>query len=104
MDDATIKAVCLISDEGQAIEAICALERKFGLVVSAVTRYDVECEFHSLLENDDTPMRDLTDEEWDLFRSQWGWRKGIRQAMWDEVPGMIRDDLIEAGLIGNYGA
>jgi hypothetical protein len=104
VDDATTKAVDLIVDEGQAIEAICALERRFGLVVSAATRYDVECEFQSLLEDDGIPMRDLTDEEWDLFRTQWGWRKGIREAMWDGIPGMIRDDLIEAGLIGGDGA
>lgn len=88
-----------INTREELINALIALERKFDVRISVVTRGDVNDEFSQCHEFDGEGARDMTDEEWDKFRSQWFWRKGHSEIMWDSVPDAIRWDLRDAGLL-----
>lgn len=90
-----------INTRDEMIDALIALERKFDVRISVVTRADVEDEFSQCHEFDGEGARAMTDAEWDKFASEWFWRKGYSEIMWDSVPDAIRWDLRDAGLIPN---
>lgn len=64
-----------IADESEAIDAIIAIERRFHMVGSTWTRGDVNERFGDMYENIGLPRREMSDAEWDTFRSGGLWTK-----------------------------
>ena len=85
---------CLDSDD-DAISALVAIERKFGMVGCTYTRLDVNEMFRSMFESHELDVRDLTDAEWDEFRAMWFWRKGYQDVLGAGASDAIYDDLTE---------
>lgn len=75
----------LPSDLEKLITHLYALEKQYGIVVTVVTRGDVEDAWREghFAGGDDAPL--FTDEMWDKFQDTWAWRKGLSEAMWDGV-------------------
>lgn len=83
------------------IDIIICLEFHYDIRLTAVTRDDVESEYQDVWEweSDDGKRPKMTEDEWQKFRSQWFWRKGHSEIMWDGVTDAICWDLREAGLL-----
>jgi hypothetical protein len=81
------------------LDIIVALEWEYPVRISLVTKGDVESEFEEAWLFDGAEERQMTEEEWEKFRSEWFWRKGHSDIMWDGVTDAIRWDLREAGLL-----
>lgn len=64
-----------LRNEGDGIDAIIAIERKFHMVGSTWTRGDVNERFADIRESLGYSRRDMTDEEWDTFRYGSLWTK-----------------------------
>ena len=88
-----------IDNMDDVINTLIALERKFDIKCAVVTRDDVNEEFSQCHEFDGDGAREMTDADWDKFASEWFWRKGHSEIMWDGVSDAIRWDLREAGII-----
>ena len=82
-----------VADVGEALDILYALERKFPMRISVVTRTDVEDEFRSILECEGIEPRDMTEDEWQRFAGEWFWRKGHSEVMYDGVIDAVRSDL-----------
>jgi len=78
-------AFSLPSDLDKLITHLYALEKQYGIVVTVVTRGDIEDAWREghFADGDDAPI--FTDEMWDKFQDTWAWRKGLSEAMWDGV-------------------
>lgn len=95
---ATIKESAKTLDD--LIDLIIGLEWHYDIRLTAVTRDDVESEYQETWEFEGDEKRPkMTEDEWEKFRSQWFWRKGHSEIMWDGVTDAIRWDLREAGLL-----
>ena len=81
------------------VDLIVGLESLYDFRASLVTRNDVESEFEEAWEFDGARTRKMTDEEWQKFRSEWFWRKGHYEVMWDGVADAIRWDLRDCELL-----
>lgn len=81
------------------IGIIIKLEDLYDFRASIVTRNDVESEFETAWEFDGGEKRKMTDEEWDTFCSEWFWRKGHSEVMWDRVPDAILRDLRDLDIV-----
>ena len=86
-------------DIDDIVDLIIGLESVYDFRASLITRNDVESEFEDAWEFDGQEKREMTDEEWQKFRSEWLWRKGHSEIMWDGVTDAIRWDLREADLL-----
>lgn len=75
------------------IAHLYALERQYGIVVTVVTRGDVEDAWREDHLADDKDAPPFTDEMWDKFQDTWAWRKGLSEVMWDGVWDTINDGL-----------
>lgn len=80
------------------VDVLIALEYSYDIRTCVVTRNDVESEFEDswLFDSEE---RKMTEEEWQKFRSDWFWRIGHSEVMWDGVIEAVRWDLREAGLL-----
>jgi hypothetical protein len=81
------------------VDLIFGLESLYDFRASLITRNDVESEFQDAWEFNGRRGRKMTDEEWEKFRSEWFWRKGHSEIMWDGVTDAIRWDLRELDLV-----
>lgn len=91
--------VAQLTDESDVVELLLALERRFPVRFAVVTKGDVNGEFQFLLEAEGKEIRDMTDDEWDKFASEWFWRKGHSEIMWNDIPNAIHWDLRQAGIV-----
>ena len=99
MTDRVNEIVSMIADDDEMVRVLCALERRFAVRISAVTRGDVEDEFQQSLLADELEPRQMTDDEWARFADEWFWRKGHSEVMFGGVPEAIRWDLRDAGIV-----
>lgn len=69
----------------ELITHLYSLEKQYGIVVTIVTRGDIEDAWREghFADGEDAPP--FTDEMWDKFQDTWAWRKGLSEAMWDGV-------------------
>jgi hypothetical protein len=81
------------------VDLIIGLESLYDFRASLIIRNDVESEFQYAWEFNGRQGRKMTDEEWEKFRSEWFWRKGHSEIMWDGVTDAIRWDLRELDLV-----
>lgn len=79
-----------LQTEGEAIDAILAIERKFDMIGSTWTRGDVNERFGDIRESLGHARRDMTDEEWDTFRNGSLWRK-----YYQEHCGSMNDAIVD---------
>lgn len=80
------------------------LEHKFTFRSTLITRGDVEQEFLHAWEVDPDAhpgggRRSMTEEQWEKFATEWFWREGYSDILWDGVSEAIWWDLREAKLI-----
>lgn len=87
------------ADIYDVIDLIVGLESLYDFRAAIVTRNDVEGEFEESWEFNGARARKMTDEEWQKFCSEWFWRKGHSEVMWDGVSEAVRDDLRELNLV-----
>lgn len=80
------------------VDLLIGLEGAFDIRVCVVTRGDVESEFEEAWSTDGQ-TRTMSDNEWESFRSEWFWRKGHSEIMWDGVTDAIRWDLMDLKLL-----
>lgn len=76
----------------ELIQHLYSLEKQYGIVITVVTRGDVEDAWennHPI--DDDLDAPPFTDEMWEKFQATWAWRKGLSEMMWDGVHDCIRD-------------
>lgn len=88
-----------ITEIGDAIDLIIALERKFDMRGATYTRDDVNMAFRDYLESYEQDPRDMTDDEWSVFASGWLWSKGYADIMGQDMRTAIVDDLYELKII-----
>lgn len=81
------------------IDLIIGLEFHYDIRLTAVTRDDVEGEYQELWAIAGEKHPKMTEDEWEKFRSQWFWKKGHSEIMWDGVTDAICWDLWLAGLL-----
>lgn len=87
-----------LKDMDDVFRLLLAIEGKFEMIMSAVTRADVNDQYRQMWEADDKEAKDLTDEQWEQFQQTWFWRDGYSEVMWDDVPTAIRWELREMGI------
>lgn len=88
-------SVSLPSDLDKLIAHLYAMEKQYGIVITVVTRGDVEDAWRQDHFADDLDAPPFTDELWDKFQETWEWRKGLSEVMWDGVWETIRNGLRE---------
>ena len=83
----------LPSDLQKLIEHLYALQRQYGIIVSVITRGDVDDAWQQdfLADGKDAPP--FTDEMWRKFQDTYAWRKGLHEVMLDGVWEGIQDGL-----------
>jgi len=67
------------------IKHLYRLEKHYGIVVTAITRGDVEEAWKNEFLAGDKEAPTFTDELWDKFQDTYEWRKGFAEVMWDAV-------------------
>ena len=90
-----------VTDFDDLVDLLVGLEYAYDVRTSVVTRNDVESEFEEAWLFESEENRKMTDEEWEKFCSEWFWRKGHSEVLWDGVIDAIRWDLREANLMPN---
>ena len=85
----------LPSDLSKLIDHLYSLEKQYGIVVTVVTRGDIEDAWKQDHLADDKDAPPFTDEMWGKYQDTWAWRKGLSEAMWDGVWDCIQDGLRE---------
>ena len=75
----------------ELIQHLYSLEKQYGIVITVVTREDVEDAWENDHPIDDGEAPRFTDEMWEKFQETWAWRKGLSQMMWDGVHDCICD-------------
>ena len=88
-------SVSLPSDLDKLITHLYAMEKQYGIVITVVTRGDVEDAWENDHLADDLDAPPFTDELWDKFQETWEWRKGLSEVMWDGVWETIQNGLRE---------
>jgi hypothetical protein len=83
----------LPSDLQKLIEHLYSLQRQYGIIVSVITRGDVEDAWQQDFFADGKDAPPFTDEMWDKFQDTYAWRKGLAEVMWDGVWEGIQDGL-----------
>lgn len=83
----------LPSDLQILIEHLYSLQRQYGIIISAITRGDVEDAWQQDFIADDKDAPPFTDEMWGKFQDTYAWRKGLQEVMWDGVWEGIQDGL-----------
>ena len=88
-------------DVHDIVDLIISLEREYDFRTCLVTRSDVQDEFEESwqFDSNEGERREMTEEEWQKFRSDWFWSKGHSEVMWDGVIEAIRWDLRELDLV-----
>lgn len=86
-------------NEQNLYEVLLSIEYLFDVRIAAITRGDVNEQFREILFANEIDGRDMTQEEWDKFSSEWFWRKGYYEIFWDGISEAVDWDLREAGLI-----
>lgn len=81
------------SEMTDLIQHLYSLEKQYGIVVTFVTRGDIEDAWRQDHFADDKEAPPFTDEMWDKFQDTWAWRKGLSEVMWDGVWETIQDGL-----------
>ncbi len=79
-------------------ELIMSLESVYEFRACLVTRKDVEDAFEEAWDFEGG-KRTMTQSEWEKFCSDWFWRKGHYEVMWDGVGGAIQWDLLDNKLL-----
>jgi hypothetical protein len=85
--------VTLPADLDKLITHLYAMEKQYGIVITVVTRGDIEDAWQQDHLADDLDAPPFTDEMWDKYQDTWAWRKGLSEAMWDGVWDTISDGL-----------
>lgn len=86
MDKSTKESTFTLPKDLDALLAhLYLLERQYGIVITAVTRGDVEDAWQNSHFSDGKESPVFTNEMWDKFQDTWAWRKGLSQVMWDGV-------------------
>ena len=73
------------SEIDDLIKHLYLLERQYGIVLTAITRGDVEEAWKNEFLADGKEAPPFTDEVWDKFQDTYEWRKGFAEVMWDAV-------------------
>ena len=81
------------------VDVIIALEFAYDIRTCVVTRGDVEDEYAQAWEFQGDEKRTMSEEEWQKFRSDWFWRKGHSEVLWEGVSDAITWDLNDCGLL-----
>lgn len=83
--------------EAEFIRLLVKMERLRECRLALVTRSDVNSQFGEMLFNSDQPRRDMTEDEWERFASNWFWSKGYSEIFWDGcIWTAVDDDLTES--------
>jgi hypothetical protein len=87
------RSFALPSELQELIEHLYSMQRQYGIIVSAITRGDIEDAWQQdfLADGKDAPP--FTDEMWRKFQDTYAWRKGLAEVMWDGVWEGIQDGL-----------
>jgi hypothetical protein len=88
-----------VTDIDDIVDLIIGLEPLYDFRACLVTRNDVESEFEDSWRFDSDEHRKMTEGEWQKFCSDWFWRKGHSEVMWDGVADAIRWDLRDCELL-----
>ncbi len=88
-----------VKDFDDLVDLLIGLEHAYDIRTCVVTRNDVESEYEEAWLFDGEEGRKMTDEDWEKFRSEWFWRKGHSEIMWDGVIDAIRWDLRDVDLL-----
>lgn len=67
------------------VKHLYLLEKQYGIVITVVTRGDVEEAWKNEFVAEDKEAPTFTDELWDKFQDTYEWRKGFAEVMWDAV-------------------
>jgi len=85
-------------DIDDIVDLVIGLESVYEFRACLVTRNDVEGEFEDAWEFENE-TRKMTQSDWEKFCSDWFWRKGHSEILWDGVSDAIRWDLRDQGLL-----
>ena len=80
--DDTGLSVTLPADLDKAITHLYSMEKQYGIVITVVTRGDIEDAWRENHLADDLDAPPFTDEMWSKFQNTWAWRKGLSEVMW----------------------